>query len=42
MNEKYCGDCSYFTGEECGGYLNEGNEKYSDSESCIDFVEITD
>ena len=32
-----CGDCIYFTGEECEGQLNEGNEKYHDSTACEEF-----
>ena len=38
-NDQVCGECSYFTGEECNGYLNEGREKYVDSSACDDFCE---
>lgn len=31
-----CGDCVWFTGEECGG-KNEGNECYESSPACDDF-----
>lgn len=38
---KVCGECSYFTGEECNGYSNEGMERYFDSTACDEFVETT-
>ena len=38
--EKTCGDCEFFTGEECNYGSNEGNEKYFDSPACGDFEEI--
>ena len=31
-----CGDCIYFTGEECNGKF-EGNEKNTDSQACDEF-----
>lgn len=31
-----CGNCHYFTGEECNGY-HEGKEAYSDDEACEDY-----
>lgn len=31
-----CGDCIYFTGEECNGKF-EGNEKYTHSTACDEF-----
>ena len=34
-----CGDCKYFTGEECDGYC-EGAEVYDDSEACEGFESI--
>lgn len=36
-----CGECSYFTGEECDGYKYEGSERYVDSIACSEFVEQT-
>ena len=33
-NEKCCGTCDFFTGEECDGNANEGKEAYSDDEAC--------
>jgi len=36
--EKVCGDCKFFTGEECDGGEWEGSEKYDDSEACRGFV----
>lgn len=38
---RVCGECSYFTGEECNGYANEGSEKYTDSPACDEFYEIS-
>jgi len=42
MEEKYCGDCIYFTGEECNGWANEGSERYNDSEACGEFEDEED
>lgn len=32
-----CGDCYYFTGEECDGFSNEGCERYSNDTACEEF-----
>ena len=32
-----CGECQYYTGEECNGYLYEGAERYEHSDACEDF-----
>ena len=38
MNEDYtCGDCIYYTGEECDCGDFEGCEKYDDSDICDEF-----
>ena len=34
-----CGECSFFTGEECDGVANEGSEKYDESQACEEFEE---
>lgn len=34
---KTCGECAYFTGEECDGCQNEGCEMYDDSDACDEF-----
>ena len=36
-NEKCCGTCDFFTGEECDGIANEGSEKCHDSDACIEW-----
>jgi len=36
-----CGDCKYFTGEECNGFEYEGNEMYFDDDACVDFLPKT-
>jgi len=36
--EKFtCGECANFTGEECDGCTNEGNEAYADDMACREF-----
>lgn len=37
-----CGDCVFFTGEECDGILHEGEERYDDSIACEEFEEWID
>lgn len=37
-----CGDCSFFTGEECDGCKNEGSERYYDSTACDEFENVED
>ena len=37
-----CGECVYYTGEECDGYTNEGNEVYDDTAACDDFEPTED
>ena len=32
-----CGDCIYYTGEECNGNEREGCETYDDSKACCEF-----
>ena len=34
--ERVCGNCAFFTGEECNG-PHEGAERYNDSEACASF-----
>jgi hypothetical protein len=43
MNNKYCGGCIYYTGEECNGPggSREGSEVYSDTRAC-DYYEGND
>ncbi len=36
--EEFCGECEFFTGEECDGCLNEGSEMYEDSKACEEFI----
>lgn len=36
---KTCGECCYFTGEECDG-KHEGCEAYDDSDACDEFCEM--
>lgn len=39
MEEKVCGECEFFTGEECNGVKYEWSERYFDSETCDEFEE---
>lgn len=37
---RVCGDCAFYTGEECDGYKNEGSERYDDSTACDEFEDV--
>ena len=40
-NERVCSECKFYTGEECDG-LNEGSERYDDSDACDGFENKSD
>jgi hypothetical protein len=44
MGKNTCGDCLYYTGEECDGPggSREGSEVYDDSSACDCFDEAND
>ena len=39
VEDCYCEDCKHFDGEECRGYLHEGEERYGYQPACEDYEE---
>jgi len=39
---RVCGDCQFYSGEECNGMMFEGSERYDDSPACEEFEELSD
>lgn len=39
---RVCGDCQFYSGEECNGMMFEGSERFDDSPACEEFEELSD